>query len=797
MATLNTRDPVQGLIDYVKDVKPFHTKILEVWVEYIYTDAIEGQVEDEFELEVGIALDRSQKVCKYGFDTQPWNAMLLGDTMDDIVPGTITYNGSLTVKKSKAVKLYFDHLQAEWRWLNGLGPQPTITSDPTSRFYLLSIPHIMSECRSFFGTLANSALYWFDPSAQKLFKKIGYEWHEQPAYISTAAPSHPIEQDLWVDTSTQILLIMMAGEWVELHNMHTAYIKPNLAPEPPYEWFSNWDMPYCRSPFGETVAYTFVEDKLEIDHGSEIFLSDGIRAMVFDPTGEKLGGEDPLNARIEYPIKYRTTITQDASGRYKITRSELSIINTPTDPDIINHPYTIALDGMEFEGFGIDRQRKGVRLNEMLVWRFKSETEGMQLVTDAVINRDTYAFRVSAGQLITQRITANGLVDIDCPFANGQIVYFTSTDDLPTYNLMTQDSRRPIPLMRYTPYRIVRITNRFFSLALLKSRDRYDPVTGNRIQSTDVSAEGYKNGATQYEIDQDSMGAAPYLNFVSNGHGQLRYGIGYPVPFIETRSLTQDHMTGSFKERTSSTTDSYIGNHFVPISDVLINVDDHGTVRNAFVIEGNYQFTVGEVFKVSNSSNSSNDGDWTITKATQWSNKWLGVTSNGTLIPSIAPTWWNPIKMGDWPTPVKRSEHEIDLLVKAGQYEDEYSEYTYFTVTTVGVSGAAPSTQFPHGAAVFSYYAFGEPSLAPNVAATAVTDSIQFGSSKLTQLQDGSWAMVLETGTPGVSVRFVDAIMVQIQEQLEPNEYGIPTIGSFDIHYYDQQSLDAGDQFNI
>lgn len=39
-------DPIQGLVDYVLDIKPFHTKIFQVLFEYIYTDAVATTVVD-------------------------------------------------------------------------------------------------------------------------------------------------------------------------------------------------------------------------------------------------------------------------------------------------------------------------------------------------------------------------------------------------------------------------------------------------------------------------------------------------------------------------------------------------------------------------------------------------------------------------------------------------------------------------------------------------------------------------------------------------------------------------------
>ena len=42
-------DPVQGLVDYVLEVKPYHTKIVEVLVEYVYTDCIDVTITEELD----------------------------------------------------------------------------------------------------------------------------------------------------------------------------------------------------------------------------------------------------------------------------------------------------------------------------------------------------------------------------------------------------------------------------------------------------------------------------------------------------------------------------------------------------------------------------------------------------------------------------------------------------------------------------------------------------------------------------------------------------------------------------
>lgn len=51
---LTQLDPVQGLVDYVEFVKPYHTKVLEVLVEYIHTDCIDVTITEDFYLSLGM-----------------------------------------------------------------------------------------------------------------------------------------------------------------------------------------------------------------------------------------------------------------------------------------------------------------------------------------------------------------------------------------------------------------------------------------------------------------------------------------------------------------------------------------------------------------------------------------------------------------------------------------------------------------------------------------------------------------------------------------------------------------------
>jgi hypothetical protein len=51
---IKTLDPVQGLIDYVQDIKPYHTKVMEVLIEYVYDDAARVSMPDTLDMVIDL-----------------------------------------------------------------------------------------------------------------------------------------------------------------------------------------------------------------------------------------------------------------------------------------------------------------------------------------------------------------------------------------------------------------------------------------------------------------------------------------------------------------------------------------------------------------------------------------------------------------------------------------------------------------------------------------------------------------------------------------------------------------------
>lgn len=85
-------DPTQGLVDYVHAVKPYHTKLLEVLVEYVYTERVDVTVVGErWKWNMSFARPDSEVVytCGYGHQWDPY-----GITAPESTPTSLIVNAT-------------------------------------------------------------------------------------------------------------------------------------------------------------------------------------------------------------------------------------------------------------------------------------------------------------------------------------------------------------------------------------------------------------------------------------------------------------------------------------------------------------------------------------------------------------------------------------------------------------------------------------------------------------------------------------------------------------------------------
>ena len=87
-------DPVQGLVDYIEDIKPYHSKVIEILTEYVYNESIETTITDLLHLQVDLifpgpidAQETFDILC--GFGQQAYG----GFTAWPVIPPNVTLVG--------------------------------------------------------------------------------------------------------------------------------------------------------------------------------------------------------------------------------------------------------------------------------------------------------------------------------------------------------------------------------------------------------------------------------------------------------------------------------------------------------------------------------------------------------------------------------------------------------------------------------------------------------------------------------------------------------------------------------
>ena len=109
-------DPVQGLVDFVNDIKPYHTKIVEVIVEYQHTESIDVTILDRLDWRVRLIHPDPSTGLVIGacrvLDRQIWGAMdeQVNFQLDNALPYLsvldeyVTFSGQTTFPLSSTVR---------------------------------------------------------------------------------------------------------------------------------------------------------------------------------------------------------------------------------------------------------------------------------------------------------------------------------------------------------------------------------------------------------------------------------------------------------------------------------------------------------------------------------------------------------------------------------------------------------------------------------------------------------------------------------------------------------------------
>jgi hypothetical protein len=116
-------DPTEGLLQYVQAVKPYHSKVLDVFVEYVYTEPLSVSMQERMRLEVGLEepVYPITYSCGYGYVWNPYSEA----EPADLPQGTIvSAQGelSLTVSISPVTTIF------------------TVSTDPSDYFIPVGAP---------------------------------------------------------------------------------------------------------------------------------------------------------------------------------------------------------------------------------------------------------------------------------------------------------------------------------------------------------------------------------------------------------------------------------------------------------------------------------------------------------------------------------------------------------------------------------------------------------------------------------------------------------------------------------
>ena len=137
-AYIRQLDPIQGLIDYVEDIKPYHTKIVEVMIEYVYDDKTAGTVRDTVEFTWGPSkFPATVNVGLGGLCVAPLTAQdfyMAGDFSNAFIIGdvvTLSVDGSPVLSQEGIVTAVCYAGGTTVVTVGGGSPPPTLTSDVT------------------------------------------------------------------------------------------------------------------------------------------------------------------------------------------------------------------------------------------------------------------------------------------------------------------------------------------------------------------------------------------------------------------------------------------------------------------------------------------------------------------------------------------------------------------------------------------------------------------------------------------------------------------------------------------
>jgi len=161
----NQIDPVQGLVDYTLNVKPFHSKIIEVLVDYIHNDLVGVTVVDTMNFKLSVDANYTPLYCTTaGYGIGPYgdyytagqspiqfNILSINTTTNVFTVGG-DFRPFVNVGNSISVRNSTTHINGEWA-------VSSISFDAITHITTMDVSHVMGGTTDGIITSASAATY--------------------------------------------------------------------------------------------------------------------------------------------------------------------------------------------------------------------------------------------------------------------------------------------------------------------------------------------------------------------------------------------------------------------------------------------------------------------------------------------------------------------------------------------------------------------------------------------------------------------------------------------------------------
>jgi hypothetical protein len=303
----NQIDPVQGLVDYTLEVKPFHSKIVEVLVSYVHSDFVGVSISDAIRFNMIVDMDYTLDYCPMvGYGVQPYGDYYRLGQPPDPEWGTESYPIDINIIAVDTTtsqfllagdaRHFFNNgnsfvIQNSTHGINGdWFITDDIVYDSTTHISTVPVSHILSD-------IADGHIYSgtqpYDITRVDTINNTFAVPGNIPSLSGTITVTNSTANDgVWIITSSYYHVLedatILSVVFVSMTN-HTTPIYTttyqNTDGHIQVFEYSNFDLPTeCPTIAPNTARTTFFEN-IEFVLGSTLYFKDDINVSILEPSG--------------------------------------------------------------------------------------------------------------------------------------------------------------------------------------------------------------------------------------------------------------------------------------------------------------------------------------------------------------------------------------------------------------------------------------------------------------------------------------------------------------------------------